>query len=195
MESIGKMLEATLSHFEKKEYAEAEQVVDKLLKAHPDFHQAQFLKAVILEEQGRADAAAPHYQRSGNPNALWPRLASQLEHADPERAIRYYERSRKADPANNIVLFRLGTLYEQRNQPDKARECWLQLSPAKEVMSRIFIPLGFLVIIAGGAIAMFRRGDFAFASVVSASALFCVYWLKRDGGRTLAMVRKKKSVS
>jgi outer membrane protein assembly factor BamD (BamD/ComL family) len=49
MESIGRLLEKVITHYEKKEYDGAEKAVDELLASHPDFHRAQFLKAVILE--------------------------------------------------------------------------------------------------------------------------------------------------
>jgi predicted Zn-dependent protease len=78
MESISKVLGEILSHYEKKEYASAEKAADELIAAHPDFNHGQFLKAVILEETGRAPEAEKFYEKAGNRFTLWYRLAMQL---------------------------------------------------------------------------------------------------------------------
>ncbi len=192
MESIGKALEKTLSHYEKKEYGAAEKAVDELLASNPDFHRGQFLKAVILEETGRASEAEAHYEKAGNRFTLWYRLAAQLEDVDPERALVYYERVSTMDPQNNLIWFNLGNLYERMGRLDKARACFRNLSPAKEVVSRILIPLGFMIFLISGAVMMIQRGERGLTAVVVASAVFCLIWLKRDGGRALQMVMKWK---
>jgi tetratricopeptide (TPR) repeat protein len=191
MESITKLLNQILAHYEKKEYEMAEKLVDGLLLSHPDFHRGQFMKAVILEETGRADAAEQHYAQSGNRYTLWSRLAVQLHEIDPGRALTYYERVIKADPQNNQLLFNLGTLYEKMGKPDDARKCYRNLSPVKEVLSKILIPLGFMIFLLSGAIAMIQRGERGLAVVVVAASVFCVFWLKRDAGKTMQMIIKK----
>jgi tetratricopeptide (TPR) repeat protein len=191
MESIGKLLEKIITHYEKKEYDRAEKLADELLAAHPDFHRAQFLKAVILEETGRGDEAEKHYTKAGNKFTLWFRLALQLHDVDPQRALTYYERVSKMDPQNNLVWFNLGNLYEKMGRLDEARACFRNLSPIKEVASRIFIPLGFMIFLVSGAVMMVQRGEKALASIVIASAVFCLFWLKRDGGKAVQMVVKK----
>ena len=191
MESIGKLLEKVIMLYEKKEYDGAEKAVDELLASHLDFHRAQFLKAVILEETGRSDEAEKHYAKAGNKFTLWIRLALMLHDFDPERAITYYERVSKMDPQNNLVWFNLGNLYEKMHRFDEARLCFRNLSPVKEIASRIFIPLGFMIFLVGGAILMIQRGEKALASLVIASAVFCLVWLKRDGGKALQMLGKK----
>lgn len=191
MESIGRLLEKVITHYEKKEYDGAEKAVDELLASHPDFHRAQFLKAVILEETGRTDEAEKHYDKAGNKFTLWLRLALQLHDADPERAITYYERVSKMDPQNNMVWFNLGDLYEKMQRFDEARQCFRNLSPVKEIASRIFIPLGFMIFLVGGAILMIQRDEKALASLVIASAVFCLVWLRRDGGKAVQMLGKK----
>jgi len=191
MESIGKLLEKAITHYEKKEYDSAEKTVDELLASHPDFHRAQFLKAVILEETGRAGEAEKHYAKAGNKFTLWIRLALQLHDVDPERAITYYERSSKMDPQNNLILFNMGNLFEKMRRFDEARMCFRNLAPVKEIASRIFIPLGFMIFLAAGAILMIQRGEKALASLMIASAVFCLIWLKRDGGKAVQMLRKK----
>ena len=118
MESIGKALEKTLSHYEKKEYAAAEKAVDELIASNPEFHRGQFLKAVILEETGRASEAEQHYDKAGNRFTLWCRLAAQLRTVDPERAVKYYERVSKMDPQSNMIWFDLGNLYETLGRRD-----------------------------------------------------------------------------
>jgi tetratricopeptide (TPR) repeat protein len=191
MESIGKLLEKIITHYEKKEYDSAEKAADDLLAAHPDFHRAQFLKAVILEETGRADKAEKHYAKAGNKFTLWLRLALLLHDVDPQRALMYYERVSKMDPQNNLIWFNLGNLYEKMGRIDKARACFRNLSPVKEILSRIFIPLGFMIFLVSGAIMMIHRGEKALASLVVASAVFCLFWLKRDAGKAVQMAVKK----
>ena len=120
MEAIGKILERTLSHYEKKEYGEAEKAVDELIASHPEFHRGQFLKAVILEETGRASEAEKHYDKAGNRFTLWYRLAMQLQSIDPQRSLLYFERVSSMDPQNNMIWFSLGTLYEQMGRMEDA---------------------------------------------------------------------------
>lgn len=191
MESISKLLNQILVHYEKKEYEAAEKATDALLASHSDFHRGQFMKAVILEETGRAADAEKHYAKSGNRYTLWSRLAMQLQDIDPDRAIIYYERTTKADPQNNALWFNLGELYERKGRRNDARECYRNLSPVKEVLSRIFIPLGFMIFLVSGGAMMVLRGERGLAAVVFASAVFCAFWLKRDAGKALQMVAKK----
>jgi tetratricopeptide (TPR) repeat protein len=191
MQSITIQLEKIIAHYEKKEYGAAEKAVDDLLATHPDFHRGQFMKAVILEETGRADAAEKHYERAGNRFTLWSRLAMQLHESDPQRAMTYYERVTKMDPQNNLLWFNLGNLYETMGRTDDARACFRNLAPLKEVMSRIFIPLGFLIFLVSGAVMMVERGEKALSIVVIASAVFCLFWLKRDAGKAVQMIVKK----
>lgn len=195
MESIGRTLEKTLSHYEKKEYEAAEKAADELIAANPDFHRGQFLKAVILEETGRAAGAEKHYEKAGNRFTLWSRLAMQLHDVDPERAIIYYDRVTRMDPQNNQLWFNLGGLYEKLGRTDEARACFRNLSPAKEVVARILIPLGFMIFLISGAVMMIQRKETGLTLVVVASAVFCLFWLKRDGGRALNMLGKKRKYS
>lgn len=191
MESISKLLNQILGHYEKKEYEAAERGVDLLLGSHPDFHRGQFMKAVILEETGRAVDAERHYEKAGNRYTLWSRLAMQLQDIDPDRAIMYYERATKMDPQNNLLWFNLGALYEKKGRTDDAKACYRNLSPLKEVLSKIFIPLGFMIFLISGGAMMIQRGERGLAAVVFASAVFCVFWLKRDAGKAIQMIVKK----
>ncbi len=192
MHSIGKLFDKAIAHYEKKEYREAEKAVDELIGLHPDFQRGQFLKAVILEETGREGKAEQHYAKSGNRFTLWFRLASQLETLDPDRAVTYYERVGKNDTQNNMLLFTLGSLYEKLGRKDDAGRCFGKLQPFREVFSRILIPLGFMIILVTGGRLMLLRNDYALASVVIASAVFCVFWLRRDGGKAVKMIGKKR---
>jgi tetratricopeptide (TPR) repeat protein len=195
MESISKLLNQILGHYEKKEYDAAEELVDQLLVSHPEFHRGQFMKAVILEETGRTSDAERHYEKAGNRYTLWSRLAMQLRDTDPDRAIIYYERVTKMDPQNSMLWFNLGELYEKKGRLDDARECYRNLSPVREVLSRIFIPLGFMIFLISGAVMMIKRGEQGLAVVVIASAVFCAFWLKRDAGRAIQMVVKKSKAN
>lgn len=191
MQSIGKLFDLAIAHYEKKEYDAAEKSINQLLEINPDFQRGQFLKAVILEETGRAPEGEKHYAKAGNRFTLWFRLAAQLENADPERAIMYYERVAKSDAQNNPLWFNLGTLYEKTGRPDQAGRCFRKLQPLREALSGILIPLGFTIMLVAGAWFMIQRGDKPLAAVVAASAIFCLFWLKRDGGKAVQMIMKK----
>jgi len=192
MASIEKLLEEILTNYEKKDYKAAEKAADELITAHPDFPRGQFLKAVILDETGRAVQAEQHYALAGNRYTLWSRLALQLHDIDPERALVYYERVIKADPENNTVRFMLGSLYEKTGRTNEARSCFRGLQPVREALSRILIPLGFLIIMISGVVIMIKRGDSALAFFLVLSAGVCLLWLKRDGGKAMRMWAKKK---
>lgn len=195
MQSIGKLFDAAIAHYERKEYRAAEKSIDELLSVNPDFQRGQFLKAVILEETGKTGKAEEHYARCGNRYTLWFRLASQLESVDPQRALRYYDRVSKHDTQNNMLWFNLGSLYETMGRPEDAGKCFRKMQMLREVLSRIVIPLGFLIIMATGGRLMFLKGDMGLFAVVAASGLFCLFWLKRDGGKALQMIRKKRQYS
>ncbi len=195
MESISKLLNQILGHYEKKEYDAAEKAVDRLIVSHPDFHRGQFMKAVILEETGRVAEAERYYEKAGNRYTLWGRLAMQLQDIDPDRAIMYYERVTRMDPQNSLLWFNLGGLYEKKGRPDEARECYRNLSPVREVLSKIFIPLGFMIFLVSGGAMMIQRGERGLAAVVIASAVFCVFWLKRDAGKAIQMIVKKSKAN
>ena len=192
MESIGTLLEKILSHYEKKEYGYAERLVDDLLAANPNFHRGLFLKGVLLEETGRVSEAETYYGKAGNLFTLWVRLAMQLENVDPQRALTYFERAGGMDRKNNVIWLHKGLLYERIGRRDEARKCFRNLSAAREVISRVAIPIGFMLFLIGGAMMMIRRGEKTLASLVIASAVFCLFWLKRDAGTAIQMLRKKR---
>jgi len=192
MESIGKLLESALEHYEKKEYGEAEKLVDQLLEGNPNFHRGWFLKGIILEETGRTEEAEKYMQKAGNVFTLMFRLALQLQDADAKRALIYYDKLAQMDPHNNMVWFNRGLIYEKLGNRTEARASFRNLDPAREIISRIIVPLLFMLFLLGGGIAMMTKGDKALASLVLASAAFCVFWLKRDIGKALQMLSKKK---
>lgn len=191
MEAIGKLLERILFHYEKKEYSSAEKLVDDLLATDLNFHKAWFLKGVILEETGRAAEAEKNYAKAGNLFTMWIRLALQLHEADPDRAIRYYERVLQLDPRFNIALLNKGLIHEKMGKLDEARACFRNLSPAKEVFSKIVIPAGFMAFLVGSGLVLVKKGDMIISTFVFASALICFLWLKRDAGMAVKMLLKK----
>src|SRR3990172_12793239 len=105
MEAVGKLIEKVLTHYERKDYAVAEKMVDELIASHPNFHRGLFLKGVILEETGREDEAKKYYERAGNLFTLQFRLAMQLQEVDPQRALIYYDRLSRMDGGSNMVWF------------------------------------------------------------------------------------------
>jgi tetratricopeptide (TPR) repeat protein len=192
MKEIGALLEKILAHYEKKEYPAAEKLVDELLSGNPDFPKGCFLKAIILDETGRAEEAKNFFSKSGNLFTMMFRLALQLETADPLRALAYYDRLVQMDPRNNMMWLNRGLLYEKLGKNDEAQASFANISPGREILSRIVIPLGFMIFLIGGGVMMIKRGNRALASLVIASAVFCLFWLKRDAGTALQMRAKKK---
>jgi len=186
------MLEKTLQYYEKKDYDNAEKGADEMLTGNPEFPRALFIKAVILDETGRPDKAEEYYRKAGSTSLLWLRLALQLQETDPERALRYFNKVKELDPENNLIWFNMGKIYEKIGRSDDARKCFNNISMMKEILSKLVSPLGFLIIMIAGSIAMFNRRDFGLGSLVVISGLICLVWLKRDGGRVIQMIRKKK---
>jgi len=192
MESLRKTLEKTLQFYEKKDYGNAEKGADEMLAANPDFPRALFLKAVIFDETGKTDKAEEYYRKAGSVSLLWLRLALQLQVSDPERALRYFKKVNEIDPENNLIWFSMGEIYEKLGRSDEARKSFNNISLMKEVVSKLLSPLGFLIIMIAGSIAMFNRGNTGLGSLVVASGVVCLLWLKRDGGRVIKMMLKKK---
>ena len=191
MESIGKLLEQTLTHYERKEYGEAERLVDILLAGNPQFHRGWFLKGVIFEETGRAGDAEQYYVKAGNLFNMWSRLAMQLDQTDPKRALVYYDRALQMDPANNALLLRKGLLLEKTGGKGQAEACFRKLSLRRELFSRLVAPLGFMVFLITGGVMMFARGERSLSFFAFASAVVCFFWLKRDAGAAITMLQKK----
>jgi Tfp pilus assembly protein PilF len=189
--SLRKALDKALAHYEKKEYAEAEKGADIMVEAFPDFLRGQFLKAVILEETGRGKDAEQYYRKAGPLFPLFLRLALQLRDIDPARALIYFEKVSAMDASNNQIWLNMGIVYEKIGRTEDARKCYQKMAIQREVFSRILSPLGFFIIMIAGAIAMLKRNDMILGSLVVASAAVCFFWLKRDGGQVLDMIRKK----
>ena len=191
MEAVGKQLETILIHYEQKDYVSAEKLLDDLLVSHPNFHRAWFLKGVVLEETGRKDEAAKYYDKAGNCFTLWFRLAMQLQEVDPQRAMMYFDRVSEMDKNNNMIWFYKGMLSEKLGNIEEARRCFNSLSPLREFFSRIVIPSGFMIFLIIGTVMMIKSGETALSLIVLASAVFCMFWLKRDAGQAVHMVFKK----
>ncbi len=191
MSSLSKAFDKALSHYEKKEYADAERGADAILEAYPDFRSAVFLKAVILDEMGKSSEADQYYLKAGPLFSLWIRLALQLQEADPARALRYFEKSRSLDSENNLIWYGMGSSYERLGRLDEAKKCFQKMSLRREVVSKLLPPLGFLIIMSTGSVAMFKHGDRTLASLVVLSAVVCLLWLKREGGRLVEMMKKQ----
>ncbi len=192
MESIENLLQKVLGHYEKKEYASAEKLADALVASNPKFHRGWFLKAVILEETGRSDEAEKCYQKAGNLFTMFFRLALQLQDSDPQRALVYYEKVSDMDQRNNMLWLNKGLLYEKMGRVNEAKACFRNLSPVREVISRIVMPSVFMIFLAGALIATLEQGNKTIALLVVVSAVFCFFLLKRDTGAAVKMLLKKK---
>jgi tetratricopeptide (TPR) repeat protein len=195
MESIRQLLDQALHSYERKDYGKAEKAVDALLAADQNFHRGWFLKAVILEETGRTAEAQGCFSKAGSVYTLTARLALQLQESDPQRAKIYFDRALSMDPHSNFLWFHRGLLCEKAGDREEARASYRKLSLGKEVFSKIFIPVGFMVILLVSAIVMMRMGERVFLWFVITSALFCLFWIKRDTVMALQMIRKKRSFS
>ncbi|MGC2062717.1 MAG: tetratricopeptide repeat protein [Thermodesulfovibrionales bacterium] len=195
IETVENLLEKVLFYYERKEYPNAEKAVADLLAVAPDFHRGWFLKGIILEETGRADQAEECFVKSSNAHTLMLRLALQLQEKDPDRAQIYFDRVLEHDPGNNFMLYQRGLLYERLGNPEEAARSFRRISALREIMSRIFIPGGFLIFLLAGAAAMFQRGERVLSWIVLASALFCLVWMSRDSGLAIKMLLKKRKFS
>ena len=103
----------------------------------------------------------------------------------------YFNRVSEMDERNNMIWFYKGMLSEKIGNAEEAGRCFRNLSPLREILSRIIIPSGFMVFLIIGAVMMIKRGEMALSLVVIASAVFCIFWLKRDAGQAVQMVVKK----
>jgi tetratricopeptide (TPR) repeat protein len=195
MESVGRLLEETLTSYEQRDYDRAEKIVDMLLSGNPQFHRGWFLKGVILEETGRNDDAQRCYAKAGSLFNMWFRLALQLQESDPQRALVYYDRVLEMDHTSGMALLNKGMLHEKLGDLEKAQKCFKKLSPKREIFSRIVSPAGFLLFLLIGGIMMFSRGERILSLFALASAGICFFWLKRDAGTAITMFRKKKQYS
>ena len=191
MESIERLMEKMLRHYEKKEYSSAEKLANELLASQPTFHKAWFLKGVILEETGRSSEAEKMYEKAGNLFNMWIRLALQLHDVDAERAIEYYERALQLDCTFNLALLNKGLLYEKMGKLDEARACFRNLSPGKEVLSKVVIPAGFMALLLGSGLMLVQKGDWIISLFSFASTVVCFFWLKRDAGVAVKILLKK----
>lgn len=192
MESIGRTLEKALGHYERKEYKEAERLADALIREHPDFQRGTFLKGVILEETGRKAEARRYLDKSESLYNLYFRLALQLHDIDPHRALQYYDRVTQMEPNTCLAWYYKGLAYERIGRVDEAKACFSRISTKRELISKIMVPLGFMVLLVVGAVMMFSRGENTLSWFVVASAVFCLFWLKRDAGTAIRMFAKKK---
>ena len=192
MESIGKLLEDTLKLYERKEYVQAEKLVDALLDANPQFHRGWFLKGVILEETGRKDGAEKCYAKAGSMFNMWYRLALQLQEADPARALAYFDRVLEQDRSFSVAWLNKGMVHERLGDIENAKACFTRLSPGRELFSRVAVPAGFLVLLLISGVLLLSRGERILPFFAGLSVLVCFFWLKRDAGTALTMYRKKK---
>ena len=118
----------------------------------------------------------------------------QLQEVDPQRAMVYFDRVNQIDKKNNMIWFYKGMLFERLGNLDEARTCFRNLTPLREILSRVIIPLGFMVFLIVGFVMMIKRGEKALSLTVIASAVFCMFWLKRDAGQALQMLAKKREL-
>jgi tetratricopeptide (TPR) repeat protein len=116
----------------------------------------------------------------------------QLQDVDPQRALQYYDRVLQADPKFSMALLNKGLIYEKMGLGAEAKQCFRNLSPWGELVSRIIVPLGFMVLLIAGGIMMIKRGERTLPILILASAVSCFFWLRRDGGTAITMLLKKK---
>jgi tetratricopeptide (TPR) repeat protein len=195
LESIKQLLEDTLTSYEKKEYDTAEKLVVILLNENPQFHRGWFLKGVILEETDRKEEAEQCFKKAGSLFNMWFRLALQLQESDPVRSLKYYERVLEMDHTFRMAWLNKGIIHERLGDIENAKLCFKTLSPLRELFSRIAIPSGFFLFLLIGGIMMVSRGERMLSLFAFASAVICLFWLKRDAGAAITMLRKKRQYS
>lgn len=191
MNEMGRAFEKALHSYEEKDYEGAEKGVDIMLSLNPAFARALFLKAVILEDTGRADEAEEHFRKAGPISFFLLRLAMQLQERDPERALRHFKRVSELDAGNNIVWLNMGKIHERAGRHKEANACYRHISLPGEIMNKLIAPVGFFVVMLVSAITLLSHGDYPLASLVIGSGVICLFWLKRDGGRAIEMIKKR----
>jgi hypothetical protein len=65
------------------------------------------------------------------------------------------------------------------------------MAPSREIFSKVLIPLGFMISLISAGIVMVQRGEKGLSVLVILSAVFCLFWLKRDAGTALRMFLKR----
>jgi len=194
MENIGRLLEDALEHYANKKYDNALKLLNELLSAQPKFDRGWFLKGVILEEIGKPEEAGECFEKARNLSAMWFRLGLHMEDSDPQRAIACYDRAVENDQRFNMAWLNKGMLHEKLGMSAEAEGCYRKISPWRELFSRVIVPTGFFIFLSGGSFMMFDRGEMTLAILVMAMAFFCLFWLKRDAGTAILMLRKKLKV-
>ncbi len=144
-----------------------------------------------MRRPGERPEAEKMYEKAGNLFNMWIRLALQLHEVDPDRAIEYYERVLQLDRTFNLALLNKGLLYEKMGRLDEARSCFRNLSPGKELISKVVIPAGFMALLIGSGLMLVHKGDMIISMFSFASAVVCFFWLKRDAGMAIKMLMKK----
>lgn len=98
----------------------------------------------------------------------------------------------QGDQRHNLVWLNKGLLCEKAGRTGEAGKCFRNLVPAREILSSIIVPVGFMAFLIGGAITMFQRGNRTMSLLVAAAAVFCLLWLERDAGTAVKMLLKKR---
>ncbi len=111
--------------------AEARETLEPLA-SQTDRADVLYCLGAIAETDGEYGAARDNYEKalahdSENVDALF-RLAFHHDlSGDDDAAITLYERARRVKPPRVNVLLNLGVLYEDRNEYEKAAECYRQI--------------------------------------------------------------------
>ncbi|MCX8070469.1 MAG: hypothetical protein N2738_08200 [Thermodesulfovibrionales bacterium] len=193
MHELAELLNKSLQEYEQKRYKEAEMWIDKLLIKDNQFEKALFLKAVICSETGRHDEASLYFSKTSNLSFLWLRLGLQIEQTDIDRALVCYDKVLSSNPSDNQALYLKGLLLEKKGFIDEASKCFRALNLMRDIVTKVFIPLGFFVLLALGSFMLISRGEHGLSFIVLISAMFCLFWLKRDGFETVKMFNSKLS--
>jgi tetratricopeptide (TPR) repeat protein len=126
----------------KKQYAEAETTVDRVLKANSDFVEASLLKARLLLAQNRVDEAIEllgrtSWSRNDSGEAFLLLGQAYLAKNDTKQALANFKKALEVNPANMGAFFPVYDAYMQANQRELARmqlEKALKIRPNQEFL-------------------------------------------------------------
>jgi tetratricopeptide (TPR) repeat protein len=107
-----------------KDYPKTTENINKALNLEPGNAQAYFLKGFVLEENGDTTRAIESYQRAVSLNQqyyeAYIQLGSLYSIQNSSLAAGYFNSALNIKPDSKEVLYMLGMLYQENDQPDQA---------------------------------------------------------------------------
>jgi tetratricopeptide (TPR) repeat protein len=178
--SAEQFLAYAMPYFEAKQYAKAEEFVDKAIQKKSDYREALFLNGVILDEIDKRVEAQEYYKklRTTEMASLWRNLAGKLFNSDSERSILYYDRATNIDPSDSTTWHNMGNLYSKLGRRQEAKRCYQKILLWKEFKNRVLGAL-ILTLAFGLIIMLLGSGVYLIKSFVPSSVVNTIRFIVR----------------